>query len=880
MTKGKRKPQQSDHRPPSRASTTGKPPSTLKPPPTSKTLPKTLNTTPIQQKLSFSPNAVPTTLTTPQGVIPHEVSPANDPANTTHDHPQPSSENVSAHTLAPIAAPNKTVQKPGVTDDNANAFTGDTPVRAIRTSLRYKITIEVKESSKPTFEFVKNFKEVFTIIQDITGPNLHIGPWDEEQESTEFPVITHPNKFPSGKEKNPLYIYTGSYINPKREGSKVWIQLRFVHELPIKLELHKLGEMLQDAFSDLPFDVRFNRQPMHCQATKSECIGWLYGSTKSISEETFTPAVRKALQIPDKVAFGLQWRVITNKFGKRPAFDQDHPPPSALHIDIDHRFVHTIQKRASELWRKSAKQKDRQPLPNDIQLRLVPCFSSTLSAARKTSKTEENVILMAEKQLFFVTKCINKIDIPFVRLLDTPLSNANDITLRRAIMSRSPSHEPTKRLIHNVDFIWNDTRRVQATTISKYLSATHEFISSMIPEMVFKYGPECQKWFSEDGLSYFENVIWDPTKLSTTSTTDQHTQDLVDEDLWDLGDEWKTPAERTPPTKAGTSILKQKTSIKEKNKVTVRQLETDDDIRSFASAFGNEPSESSPTGEDTGQTNNDATVTLSKQVLARMAQATPNRNSDNCSMSTAARTTDSTRLKLQVARTTIEDQTTTLTAQNATLLQQAQEIERLRQMLSGHPQRSPEHEIIFDVDSPNLDQPPDLVVLDDTAPTPTEAIIDVSSIDFPAELPPLPDSPQSEPSYESPAASQTSPYTEAPTEIYGQHITETTARPRDGFSNQTEEAYKESTYRHQSTVANLYSKFSAAKISSKGDLTTDKSPPKKVRFTSQEDDGACMSESSGTDDELRPSTGYQDHLLPTSSTDAVVDLLDDGRGAN
>ena len=91
-------------------------------------------------------------------------------------------------------------------------------------------------------------------------------------------------------------------------------------------------------------------------------------------------------------------------------------------------------------------------------------------------------------------------------------------------------------------------------------------------------------------------------------------------------------------------------------------------------------------------------------------------------MSTAAWTTDSTCLKLQVACTTIEDQTTTLTAQTATLLQQAQEIEQLRQMLSGHTQWSPEHEIIFDVNPQNLAQPTDFVVLDDTAQTTTEAM--------------------------------------------------------------------------------------------------------------------------------------------------------------
>ena len=187
------------------------------------------------------------------------------------------------------------------------------------------------------------------------------------------------------------------------------------------------------------------------------------------------------------------------------------------------------------MWRKYDKQKKRPALPHDIQLRLVPCFSSEFSDARKTPKTEENVVLMAGKQKFFVTQYIEKIEIHFIRFLDTPLSDNNDITLRRALMARSPKNEPTKRLIHNVDFFWNDAHRVSATTIKTLRSQAQDFIATLIPEMVFRYGQDCQKWFTEDGLTYFENVVWDPTTLSTTSEADRATQDLVDEDLWDLG---------------------------------------------------------------------------------------------------------------------------------------------------------------------------------------------------------------------------------------------------------------------------------------------------------------------------------------------------------
>ena len=301
-----------------------------------------------------------------------------------------------------------------------------------------------------------NFKKVLEATQKVAGEHLWLGPWDEEQEQSGFTIIKTKEELPDGskpaRHRNIFNIYTNSYVNPKKEGSKIWLQLRFIHEKPISIEFKKLGELVQDILIDMPFDVRFNRQPNHCQASSVECIGWLYGSTKTISEIEFTQACRKSLDIPDKVAFGIQWRTITDRLGKRPPFDNDNPPPSALHLDIDKRFAHSFQKKAGGLWRKYDKQKKRPALPHDIQLRLVPCFSSEFSDARKTPKTEENVVLMAGKQKFFVTQYIEKIEIHFIRFLDTPLSDNNDITLRRALMARSPKNEPTKRLIHNVDF--------------------------------------------------------------------------------------------------------------------------------------------------------------------------------------------------------------------------------------------------------------------------------------------------------------------------------------------------------------------------------------------------------------------------------------------
>ena len=535
-------------------------------------------------------------------------------------------------------------------------------------TLRYRVSISVEASKQPIQEFAKNFRKVFRIMQAVAGPNLWIAPWDEEQTAT-FKILKKPADIPDGTnydDRFTLAIYTGSFLNPKIEGSKVWTQLRLSHVDELKIEISKLGDALQHSFHDLDFSVRFPRQPNHCQATKSTCLGWLYGSTKTISEEFFIPAIRKALNIPDKVALGMQWRAITDKFGKRPPFDQEKPSPSAIHLDIDHRYASLYQRAASDLWRQYGKQKQRPQLPNDIQLRLVPCFSSTQCRALSTNALN-NITLMKDKQHFFVTERIERIEVPFIGLLDSPISPTNEITLRRAIMSRAPRSDPTKRLIHNVDYGWQDTHRTYITTVKQYVSEAHEFISSLIPEMVFRYGQDCQSWFTAEGLSFFESVSWNPDTMKTTSLADEDTQNLLDEDLWGLGDDWRVENNKKElPVPIGTSILKNN-----KNRVTIRNLEDDDDIKSFASAFGNHRNQPTPTlPPDFGHTKVGGTVTLSAEIIEALRKP-QSANSDTCSMSTAAKTTESTRLKLSVARNTIDEQ-------KEAIEQQALELEQLR----------------------------------------------------------------------------------------------------------------------------------------------------------------------------------------------------------
>jgi hypothetical protein len=58
-----------------------------------------------------------------------------------------------------------------------------------------------------------------------------------------------------------------------------------------------------------------------------------------MNSNTFIPAIKEALNIPDTVAIGIQFRSIANESGKNPAFEKENPPEAAIHLDMDERYV-------------------------------------------------------------------------------------------------------------------------------------------------------------------------------------------------------------------------------------------------------------------------------------------------------------------------------------------------------------------------------------------------------------------------------------------------------------------------------------------------------------------------------------------------------------
>jgi hypothetical protein len=162
-----------------------------------------------------------------------------------------------------------------------------------------------------------------------------------------------------------------------------------------------------------------------------------------MNSNTFIPAIKKALNITDTVAIGIQFRTIANENGKKPAFDKENPAAAAIHLDMDERYALVYQEWCASLWRKNSKQR----LPNGVQLRLVPCFTSATGKAM-TDRERSGSKTILERQFYFIKEHLCTLQ-PyfFISHLDTPLSKENPMTLRRAMMSRAPSESATSQLI-------------------------------------------------------------------------------------------------------------------------------------------------------------------------------------------------------------------------------------------------------------------------------------------------------------------------------------------------------------------------------------------------------------------------------------------------
>jgi hypothetical protein len=545
--------------------------------------------------------------------------------------------------------------------------------------IRYKGQIILPPSEQPFEDFVKKFREYFSIIQDILGKKVFIAAWDEEQDLSYKPLETPKSIQPRRED---LAIYLGTYINPKAAGDTVYLNLRLVTYHPTPVPLERFGMELQDHLDKEKNQMVFYRQPLSCQAPKSECIGWFLHSTKTINSSAFIPAIRAALKIPNDVAIGVQYRAIANELGKKPPYDRKNRPPSALHFDIDERYAFIYQSKAASLWKKDAKLR----LPNGIRLRIIPCFT-TITGQSMTERQRSATNLLKERQhRFITTEVVVLPPYALIAQLDSPIDEDNSMTLRRAIMARAPEHYPSDRLIHNVDITWNQTGRHTITTCNDRLAEARRFVEGMIPEFLHRYGDGASKWFTSVGLRLYEEVTWNPDRQITTSIArEEYAEGLLAENIWG-GREVENRQAPPDPNRANPEDLETgpQEAIAPDARYPTPRLTSDRLIASSGSAYQRPLDEEDVLAAQAKATAEAAMVIdhtgtefefSAEQIKRNRERADRTTPSSRYSMSTAAKTTPGTRIKLKETQ--------------EQLMESNKEIEKLRRNLAAHAAMNP-----------------------------------------------------------------------------------------------------------------------------------------------------------------------------------------------
>jgi hypothetical protein len=383
------------------------------------------------------------------------------------------------------------------------------------------------------------------------------------------------------------------------------------------------------------------RNPYACQAVKSECLGWFYGSVKSIDSKVLVKKIIKAFNIPKNVSVGIQWRALKDENRKNYRWDPDNPPPQALHLDVDHNYAAAYAKPAGKLWRKGASKR-----VNGLQLRIIPCLGSA-RAIGLSDEQNTNCSLMSAKQQYFANSHTNRLESTHILNLDVEVES---MTLRRYLMSRAPKNEILQRLFVTVDKSWKGGTHT-IITVKPYAAEAVKALSYMIPECIHIYGQAAATlWFTTPGLLAYQNVKWDPSKRSTTSQSDRAARALVDEDLFGIGTTWKLNAavlKGTPQRPSTNSAAK---APPQPVQAALHSRATDHDVRSFGSIYGLQPdAESDAIRQGTNPTVATTPTNVVVQFDATLQDKESNdmRDDQSFDASSAGFTTGSTRSKLR-----------------------------------------------------------------------------------------------------------------------------------------------------------------------------------------------------------------------------------------
>ena len=481
--------------------------------------------------------------------------------------------------------------------------------------------------------------------------------------------------------------FGGIFACPKAKEAIAFLKLRVgIKETETMDEdLDKLGQILDDQIQDETY-ISFSRNPYSCQAVKVETLGSLFSSCKSMDSEILVRTIKKKLNIPPKVEVGATWRTLKNKKKQQYPWNLEYPPPQAIHLEIDANYAPRYYDAFSELFGTGSEVRIL-----GTQMRLVPCPSSPKGIGLPDNQMT-NILIMHAKQQYFTNEHTVRLENNHIRQLDLYAEGPHGKgTLREWIMQQKPKNNDSKRIFVSIDKSWNKSSFV-AVVVKEHYQEAINILNRMVPECLKRFGDRAYYWFTNMGIEIYKDVEWDPNTCTTTSKNDTKQALLVDEDIYEMGQDWKKKAEelanskipKRRPDEAATATL----GISKP-----RDTRADDsDVRSFRSIlrtgkythFAPDTKQGKDTAKDKDNVSEMSTSTKDQQETHNEQQD----QNDDVSTTSTVNTTESTKIKLHEAQESnqqlLEMNQQLLDNKEQMLQEQEQlwkEMERLRMMV-------------------------------------------------------------------------------------------------------------------------------------------------------------------------------------------------------
>ena len=398
-------------------------------------------------------------------------------------------------------------------DDEETLIAANEPPPLTFTRCDMKINIEGKTDNN-YLDALRNIQNFFSQIKK-EDEYAQIGPWKEN--STQ-PNLATPDEIPSDEDNAADYFKGLNPRDDKPGQQQLWFKIRIGHSV----EMDDLRRSINRYLSR----HKWTLTTLMLQVERTTCVGMFQYSHGNMDFPHLARGIEKVIKIPVQ----LRWRVISKGWQAGQMANADKI--RAIHVEVDAKVARKALELLSTNFGKS-----KSTLPGGRRMRFFPEIN------RVRSQDNQNKILEMRKRQGIFLDTIEKSYSNDIHLLDKQIiiKDKDDKvektipTLRsmiQAIYSFQPGMDHLQ-LFHSVDVAWSPRGqdRGHCFLVMPHLRVEGSImIRNLLPYLRFKYGPEVEKYFTQECVDANEGVVWDDVNKCVISTIETNLKDDDGED--------------------------------------------------------------------------------------------------------------------------------------------------------------------------------------------------------------------------------------------------------------------------------------------------------------------------------------------------------------